>query len=165
MIKILEKNEYGLFSICSILQNENILSNIDASFLGYYNVYHLLNDFMNGTVYCFACYSTEDKKFPDGLILCMVDSKGYMECHLGFKKDFPLNKKLSCMQETIDLIHKLFPECKGIVGYPPKKYRHVLFVVRKLGFKKSETNVKFFGADNNIDDCIKVCYEFKGVNK
>lgn len=162
MVKILDRNEYGLLSFSTMLQTSNVLTSVDSAFAGYFNVYHLLNDFMNGTVYCFGCYSEKDKSFPDGIVWGMIDSSGYMECHLGFKNDFPIVKKMLCMQKTIDLIHELFPECKGIVGYPPKGYRHVRLLLRKLNFKETESPFKFFGIDNTQDDCVKVCYEFGG---
>jgi hypothetical protein len=162
MVKILDRNEYGLLAFSNILQTSNVLTNVDSAFAGYYNVYHLLNDFMNGTVYCFGCYSSKDMSFPDGIVWCMLDGNGYMECHLGFKHTFPIVKKIECLQKVIDLIHEFFPECKGIVGYPPKHYRHVRLLLRRLKLKESECNIKFFDMDNNQSDCVKVTYDFLG---
>lgn len=160
MVNFLSRNEHGIFSICNILQHEKVLPYVDSSFVGYYNAYHLIDDFIKGLIICIACYSS-DSLFPNGIVWGMLDKDGYFEGHIVFVDNdkIPLNLKLAYLEEAKNLIKENIPDCKGIVGYPPAEYKHVRRLMKKLGFNEVQTDVKFFSTLKQLD-CVKVVFDF-----
>lgn len=157
---LLKPSTYGLYTICNVLQSDKIIENVDSSFCGYFNVYHLLKDFMDKKILVYACYQDEFNA-PLGLVIGEMTNYEYYEGHLMFNEKSSLSFKIDVLKQVVKNVKMDFPFCKGIVGYPPKRYKHVRLLMKKIGFTEDVTNVNFFGL-NGIEECIKVIYEYRG---
>ena len=106
----------------------------------------------------FAIFFEDDLDFPDGLVFGDVIDNTF-EVHIAFTGKVNLSKKIKLLQMVIELIKQNYPFIENIVGYPPLEYKHARFLIRKLGFVESETNIKLVGL-NDLKQCVKVEYKY-----